>query len=607
MDEENKVTEENSVQEKDVNKVEDSKSQKKKLFQKISDKLDRAGTYIQKNVPDNIFDNIVKAVMVCFLLIGIMIISDVLNAFRIEVHFSPEANIFHKGTFFLDSIFDLYRFGYTFLVILSAYMILKGLLGSTYQGAVKLRFHFIRYTATILLIIALILLFYKKANITIEIGTKAKVAYVIIGLVLLIVFRFTYSIPKDVNIWDTDDAYHIYGVPLTLLSSRDYSEALAYGNYNEELINSALSKYTADEYDSTKHYPNIIFVLNESFCDIDDIYKVNPKVDPIPNYHEIIQRDNIIKGEVYSPVYGGGTCIPEFELITGKSASIINPNFSPYLIVGPEHYKSSIMLDLKKYDYTTYGLHTYYGSGYNRNRIYGVLGFDKYMFSEDLDEGEEWFQNSLISDKVTYKYLFRELDNKKPGERAFDFVLTVQNHIPYEYKPYTFEDDDENKQPKYVEDEELNSYLSLLKLSDNSLKDLVDYVDNMEEDTVLVFLGDHQPEIKALGENDRREKYSKDDAYKKVVQFFIYANFDIEEKDGVRTTMYFLPNIVYELLDLPMTEYYKYVYDLRQEIPVINSEYYEDRYGNRYDFSEDSLYYKKLEEFFEISKYELFN
>ena len=646
MDKEIEVTEENEVAEK---KIEEPKVEKKKKENKIVRWLDKLGNLFVNKVPDNFFENAVKAFMVACCLFACMMISDILNAFRLCVHFSPDSNFLLKSTYYLGGILDTYRVIYTFMVLLSAYMILKGLIGSTYKpiiiiytvtilyglintividtrgggiqysdffaigtalsviNAVKIRYHLIRYTLTIVIVICVIYFFYKKVNITIKLGSKGQVAYIIIGLILLVIFRFTYSMPKDVNIWDINDAYHIYGVPLSLLSSRDYTEALSYGNYNEELVKNAFEKYTADEYDSTKKYPNIIFVLNESFCDIDEIYEVNPKVDPLPNYHEIIERDNIIKGEVYSSVYGGGTCIPEYELITQKSASIINPSFSPYLIIGPEHYKSSVMMDLEKYDYKTYGLHTYYGSGYNRKRIYGVLGFNKYMFVEDLDEGEEWFQNSLISDKTTYKYLYRELDNKKKDERVFDFVLTVQNHTPFDYMPYKFEDSDERKQPKYVEDEELNSYLSVIKLSDDALKELVDYVDNMDEDTVLVFLGDHQPEIKVLGENERREKYKNDDAYQHVVQFFIYANYDIEEKEGVRTTMYFLPNMVYELLDLPMNEYYKYLCDLRQEIPVITPQYYEDRYGNRYNYSDDSIYKDKLEEFYEISKYELFN
>lgn len=631
-------------------KAADENANSKKKKEKLSEKLNRLGDYASEHVSDKAFELIIKAFMVCCCLFAIMFVSDVLNGFRISVHFSPDSNVFLKGMYFVQGMFDTYKVIYTFMIVLAAYLILKGIDGSTYRplviifivtilyglintividtrgggiqysdffaiktalsvaNAVKIRFHLVRYLLVILTLIIMYTFFYKKVNISIKIGAKAQVVYVVVGLALLITFRFTYLIPKDVNIWDTNDAYHLYGVPLTLMSSRDYTKALSYGNYDEEKVNSALSQYTADEYDETKKYPNIIFVLNESFCDIDEIYEVNPKVDPLKNYHEIINRDNIVKGVAYSPVYGGGTCIPEFELITQKSASIINPSFSPYLIIGSEHYKSSVMMDLKKYDYTTYGLHTYYGSGYNRKRIYDVFGFDKYMFVEDLDEGEEWFQNALISDEVTYKYLFRQLDNKEPGKREFDFVLTVQNHTPYDYRPYEFEDSDENKQPKYVEDEELNSYLSCLKLSDDALKDLVDYVDNMEEDTVLLFLGDHQPEIKVLDDGSKvRDEYKDDEAYKKVVQFFIYANYDIEEKDGIRTTMYYLPNIVYELLDLPMDEYYKYLKDLREEIPVINSEYYEDRYGNRYKFSDESIYAEKLGEFYEVSKYELFN
>ena len=41
--------------------------------------------------------------------------------------------------------------------------------------------------------------------------------------------------------------------------------------------------------------------------------------------------------------------------------------------------------------------------------------------------------------------------------------------------------------------EVLDRYLSLIRLTDQSLEKLVDYFSNVDEKTVIVFFGDHQP------------------------------------------------------------------------------------------------------------------
>ena len=39
----------------------------------------------------------------------------------------------------------------------------------------------------------------------------------------------------------------------------------------------------------------------------------------------------------------------------------------------------------------------------------------------------------------------------------------------------------------------LNNYLSLMKLSDEALQELITYFEGQDEETIIVFFGDHQP------------------------------------------------------------------------------------------------------------------
>ena len=82
-------------------------------------------------------------------------------------------------------------------------------------------------------------------------------------------------------------------------------------------------------------------------------------------------------------------------------------------------------------------------------------------------------------------------------------------------------------------------YLSLLKESDAALKYLIQYFQDVEEDVVIAFLGDHLPAIE--------EKFYKEIAGAKTseqlqldlytVPFFVWANYDIEEHRVENTSL----------------------------------------------------------------------
>ena len=86
----------------------------------------------------------------------------------------------------------------------------------------------------------------------------------------------------------------------------------------------------------------------------------------------------------------------------------------------------------------------------------------------------------------------------------------------------------------------------------------------MDEPTVILFFGDHQPPLsndlyrdiygKALDERDDEELLEQ-----YVTPFFIWANFDIEEQDDVRIGASFLGNLASQVAGYPQTGWMKFL------------------------------------------------
>lgn len=135
---------------------------------------------------------------------------------------------------------------------------------------------------------------------------------------------------------------------------------------------------------------------------------------------------------------------------------------------------------------------------------------------------------------------------------------------------------------------------------------MIDYIDNYDEDIILLFFGDHQPAL------DLEDRYGSNGIYSveessQVVPFFIYANFDINGENGIETSANYLESLLLETAGLPLDSYTKYISALRQEIPVINNHYYKDKDGILYSYSDKSSpYYEKMQEYWKVIYYQIF-
>ena len=153
----------------------------------------------------------------------------------------------------------------------------------------------------------------------------------------------------------------------------------------------------------------------------------------------------------------------------------------------------------------------------------------------------------------------------------------------------------------------MDVYLQYANASDSALKELVNFIEGYNEDTIVVFFGDHQPAIDGYAMYGSSDKYSDEEcAY--VVPFFIWANYDIEEKKDIEVSTNYLQSLLFETANLPMNSYTKYISDFRENIPVITSQYYKDMDGNLYKIDDrESPYYDRIQEYNRIVYYQMFD
>lgn len=307
--------------------------------------------------------------------------------------------------------------------------------------------------------------------------------------------------------------------------------------------------------------------MNEAFSDLEETFDLSLNEDPIPYFHSLQQT--YPNGITYSSVKGNNTCSSEWELLSGsptaltaKGAMVYRDNDKPM---------RSIVSLFNNRGYTTVGMHPYYSFGYNRNSIYHNLGFKQISFMENMPSDLETHR-TFITDKENYKEIIKTYEaNEAAGNNPFFcFNITMQNH-----GNYVNVQSEEIHTTKGESFAEVNTYLSGLKHSDEALKMLITYFENIEEDTIILFFGDHQPLVdNAFYEGIFNKPYSELtlEELKKVyeIPYLIWANYDLNKEAAPRTTSNcYLTNILFDVGNIPKSTWLNMVSEYQEDYPVI--------------------------------------
>lgn len=329
--------------------------------------------------------------------------------------------------------------------------------------------------------------------------------------------------------------------------------------------------------------PNVIIIMSESFWDINKL-DVDFSENPIAYFDGL--KEESIHGDLYVPVFGGGTANTEFEVLTGLTMKNYPNDWHMVYREEIDYQMPSLATIFQEAGYKTHAFHPYHSWYYERNEVYPRLGFQETVFMENM-EGAPTL-GPFISDEYVTDELIKLLETSK--EPVFNFTVTMQNHGPYnEARNPSVIDLDTNLE----EDQEkmLKIYGEGLYYSDQALKKLVEYLRESDEPTLLLFFGDHLP---MLGENysiyrelgflgEETPEALQDDLRLYTVPYVLWSNYDHKSEEKSLKNASYLTSLILEESGKPKPLYLEAVSRIQERAPLILNGYLEDSEGVRYD------------------------
>lgn len=402
--------------------------------------------------------------------------------------------------------------------------------------------------------------------------------------------RFDNSL--KIKMFKPQESYRKYGDYLTFTHSIRYIKGHKPEGYSEDKVEQISAQYPGIKGNGKK--PNIIMIMNEALADFSSISDIETNEDYMPFIHGL--TENTVKGDLFVSIFGGGTSKTEYEALTSNSMAFMPKGSTPY-VTYINRKTSSLATNLRAQGYGgMVAMHPYKGSGYKRNKVYPLLGFDKFY---DLPE----FNNAKVirnhvSDEGNFDKIIKvyEQNRKKDKKPFFLFDVTMQNHSSYDRKWDNLSDDISTIKD-YGDD--VNIYLNLVKASDDAFKKLVEYFSNVDEPTMIIMFGDHQPKLNNHFYENVEKGFSLGDEYKMFEKyntpFVIWANYDIEEQTDVKISANYMGTMIDEIAGNSMSGYQQMVNEIRKDIPIITAGGYIGADGKYYHtFDKSSPYYDKI-------------
>ena len=316
---------------------------------------------------------------------------------------------------------------------------------------------------------------------------------------------------------------------------------------------------------------NLICIMNESLAELKTAGDFTTNTEYFPFMDSL--EENTVRGSLCVPVFGSMTSNTEFEFLTGDSMALLPANSIAYQFnVKPDTY--SMVSTLKDQGYYSVAMHPYPGENWNRVECYQNMGFDAFL-DQEFYEGSQELRN-YVSDEADYQKLIQVVEAKEnPEDKLFIFNVTMQNHGGYEGTYDNFEQEVwltgeyEGKYPK------TDQYLSLMKRSDQAFQYLVEYFSRIDEPTMIVMFGDHQPSVEDEFYDDIAGMPSSEITVQEHLMwyetpFIIWTNYSMPSEDMGRLGAVYLSSEVLWRANLEMTPYNRFLLAMKEDLPVVH-------------------------------------
>ena len=390
----------------------------------------------------------------------------------------------------------------------------------------------------------------------------------------------------------------VNGMAVTFAMDMKYIVIEKPQGYSREEARKILEKYETD-IQVPEELPNIIVIMDEAFSDLSVLGELDANRDEMPFIRDLMENGkNVMAGYANVSVCGGNTANSEFEFLTGNTMAFLPEGSIPYQqYIKRESF--SIASYLKELGYVTYGEHPYNAGGWSRDKVYPLLGIDRLLFLKDYDYRK--YVRRYQSDMADVNQIIHTFETKEENSPLFLFNVTMQNHGGYTEDFENFTPDIEALDGK---SRVVNKYLSLMKLTDESIEYLLSYFEAQEEKTIIVFFGDHQPNTTVANPVFRYNgidvnNLSKEQVLNRYkVPFFIWANYSIEEKHDMELSLNYLGAKVLEAADITLPAYMNFLKDLQEQYVSITSIAMEESEGYEKEKAEELLKEYKILQYY---------
>lgn len=474
-----------------------------------------------------------------------------------------------------------------------------------------------------LVAILVLILFVSRIKFKLPIKKHYTARAVITSSSLLLLASFTMNIHNEsyiakMKLYDKlftpTTIFYRDGGALAFLMELKYMSVEVPEHYSAKSARNLLASQGIEEEDSSlypassgKKYPNIIVIMNEAFSDLSVLGDLDTNEDYMPYIHSLSNSNQASTGYLNVSVVGGNTANSEFEFLTGNTMA-----FLPAGSVAYQQYITdtidSLPYHMNRLGYRTVAMHPYPATGWNRNQVYEYMTFDETYFLEDF-KGDTKVRN-YISDSACVSKIIRSyetLQKENSDEPLFLFLVTMQNHSSYtkEYSNFT-----PNITIDGTDSFVLSSYLSLLQKSDRAFERLTDYFSNVEDDTMIVFFGDHQPAdsvaniVYQLNRIDKSTLSEEELSLRYKVPFIIWTNYETEVEHNIETSANYLGVRMLETAGLPLPDYWNFLKEMQKTIPVLSAQTVIDASGNRTSVKKQS---EALHDYQVLQYYQLFD
>ena len=342
----------------------------------------------------------------------------------------------------------------------------------------------------------------------------------------------------------------------------------------ETEVNTQADALVAEESAPEEKEPDratVIFLMSESFFDLTRLPGVSFEEDPLPHFHEL--QKTCPHGKFQTITYAGGTGYVEMEVLTGLCSAFLRGADDLTSLPDEIYYSLPCLTDVFDAEgYREYFVHSYSDELYNRRWIYHALGFEETYFDVDFPSDVE-MKGGHISDMALSEKLISLYEAREDDAPLMFYAISMENHQPYTSGRFGKDNDIvlESELLNKKERECLRTYAYGARDADAALKRLTDYFGGVDEKVMIVFWGDHLPNLIASGKtvyealgcvdtSDTGEWSTEELSEMLSTEYVIWTNYDLDAPELERaesSTMLGFHTLKY--LRLPLSRYYRWL------------------------------------------------